>query len=115
MMAGSPVSIFDDDEPAAPPPVPRPDPEQVRALSEAANFRSREAVPALALSAPKRQPWRYHTGRNVQFNARAKQQTVDDFHAIAEQLDRPIGEVLERALAALKRELAKRDDTGGGQ
>jgi hypothetical protein len=31
---------------------------------------------------------------------------VDDFHAIAERLDRPIGEVLERALAALKRELA---------
>jgi hypothetical protein len=114
MMAGSPASIFDDDEPVAPP-VPRPDPEQVRALSEAANFRSREAVPAPAPPAPKRQPWRYRTGRNVQFNARAKQQTVDDFHAIAEQLDRPIGEVLERALAALKRELAKRDDTGGGQ
>jgi hypothetical protein len=114
MMAGSPASIFDDDEPVAPP-VPRPDPEQVRALSEAANFRSREAVPPPAPSVPKRQPWRYRTGRNVQFNARAKQQTVDDFHAIAEQLDRPIGEVLERALAALKRELAKRDDTGGGQ
>jgi hypothetical protein len=114
MMAGSPASIFDDDEPVAPP-VPRPDPEQVRALSEAANFRSREAVPAPAPPVPKRQPWRYRTGRNVQFNARAKQQTVDDFHAIAEQLDRPIGEVLERALAALKRELAKRDNTGGGQ
>jgi hypothetical protein len=115
MMAGSPASIFDDDEPDAPPPVPRPDPEQVRALSEAANFRSREAVPVPPPPAPKRQPWRYRTGRNVQFNARAKQQTVDDFHAIAEQLDRPIGEVLERALAALKRELAKRDDMGSGQ
>lgn len=104
-MTGSPASIFDDIDEDDAPPVPRPDPEQVRALSEAASFRSREgATPPNPT--PKRKPWRYRTGRNVQFNARAKQSTVDDFHAIAERLDRPIGEVLERALAALKRELA---------
>jgi hypothetical protein len=105
-MAGSPASIFDDADEDHTLPVPRPDPDQMRALSEAASFRSREGA-APPDPAPKRKPWRYRTGRNVQFNARAKHSTVDDFHAIAEQLDRPIGEVLERALAALKRELAK--------
>lgn len=104
-MAGSPASIFDDADEDDTPLMPRPDPEQVRALSEAASFRSRESG-APPDPAPRRKPWRYRTGRNVQFNARAKQSTVDDFHAIAERLDRPIGEVLERALAALKRELA---------
>ncbi len=104
-MAGSPASIFDDADEDDALPVPRPDPDQVRALSEAASFRSRESAAPSEDPAPRRKPWRYRTGRNVQFNARAKQSTVDDFHTIAEQLDRPIGEVLERALAALKREL----------
>lgn len=104
-MAGSPASIFDNVDEDDTARVSRPDPDQVRALSEAASFRSREGG-APPDPTPRRKPWRYRTGRNVQFNARAKQSTVDDFHAIAERLDRPIGEVLERALAALKRELA---------
>jgi hypothetical protein len=104
-MAGSPASIFDNADEDNTPHVPRPDPDQLRALSEAASFHSRESGVS-SDPAPRRKPWRYRTGRNVQFNARAKQSTVDDFHAIAERLDRPIGEVLERALAALKRELA---------
>lgn len=104
-MVSSPASIFADADEDDTPRVPRPNPDQVRALSEAVSFRSREGA-APPDAAPRRKPWRYRTGRNVQFNARAKQSTVDDFHAIAERLDRPIGEVLERALAALKRELA---------
>ena len=45
-MSGARASIFEDDDPPPPPEPPRPAPEQVRALSEAANFRSREPQPS---------------------------------------------------------------------
>lgn len=80
--------------------------EQVRALAEAVNFRSREASPT-PVSSPKKRAGRVHrTGRNVQFNIKASQETVDDFYALTEA--HPgwvLGYTLERAIAALKREL----------
>jgi hypothetical protein len=75
--------------------------EKVRAVAEAAQFRSREpAQPKL-----KREPRRYRTGRNVQFNVKAAQATIDAFYAISDQHRWVLGETLERALAALQREL----------
>jgi hypothetical protein len=74
-------------------------PDLVRALSEAAQFPSREAI-------PQRPPRIYRTGRTMQFNARATPVTVEAFYAIADQQGWLVSEVLEQALAPLKRELA---------
>jgi hypothetical protein len=52
--------------------------EQVRAVSQAANFKSREgpATKAIAKSS-KRQPRQYRTGRNVQLSIKALAETVE--------------------------------------
>lgn len=42
------------------------------------------------------------TGRNVQINIKAKQETVDRLMAIADRRGWVLGEVLEHALAALE-------------
>jgi hypothetical protein len=96
-----------------PRPEPRaPNPEQVRAVSEAANFRSREASPPAFTTAEKsRAPRRYRTGRNVQLNIKASQETVADFYAITDAHEHEkwsLGDTFEQAIAALKRELEKK-------
>lgn len=81
--------------------------EQVRAVSQAAQFRSREPI------APKHEPEtqakraarRYRTGRNVQFNVKALKETVDAFYAVSEAQGWVLGYTLQRALEALQREL----------
>ncbi|MDX7951804.1 stability/partitioning determinant [Lichenihabitans sp. Uapishka_5] len=98
-------------------------PEQVRAIAEASNFPSRDpkprrekaqpeaaapvqpAAPEPAAVLPRRQPRRHRTGRTMQFNARTTPATVDAFYAIADQQGWLVGETVERALAALQREL----------
>ena len=92
-------------------PKPAPDPEaphaeQIREVSEKAKFRSREpkVLPEKQVTT-KREQRRYRTGRNVQFNLKASQETVDGFYAIADRQGWVLGETLEHALAALKREL----------
>ncbi|QGY03600.1 hypothetical protein MMSR116_18180 [Methylobacterium mesophilicum SR1.6/6] len=95
-----------------------PDPEQVRAVSEAAQFSSREpkavrpkpaaaAAPAAKAepAAPKREPRRHRTGRTIQFNCRTTPACADGMYAIADSQGWLVGETLERAYAALKREL----------
>ena len=80
--------------------------EQVRAVAEAANFPSREASPPPPKVARKRAPRVYRTGRNVQFNAKVTQDTADAIYAITDANDGwVIGYTLERAVAALQREL----------
>ena len=85
--------------------------ETIRAVAEASNFPSRQAVkaapePVPAPAAVKRQPRRHRTGRTVQLNARTTQKTVDGFYAIADAQHWLVGETIEHALAALQRELA---------
>ena len=77
-----------------PRPGPRPPVEQVRAVTEAAGFRSRE-------------PRRYRTGRTAQFNVRTTPATVEAFYDIADRQGWKGGETLEKALAALQRELSR--------
>jgi hypothetical protein len=73
----------------------------IRAVAEASRFPSREPKPTA------RRPPRIHrTGRTMQFNARTTPQTVEALYAIADQQGWLVGETLERALAALQRELA---------
>jgi hypothetical protein len=94
-------------------PKPKPDAsapavEQVRAVSQTANFRSREPSPPKPEQKSKRAPRLHRTGRNVQFNVKAKQETVDAIYAITEA--HPgwvLGYTLERAVEALQRELKK--------
>ena len=91
------------------PPVP---PEQVRAVSQARGFRSREPQPVAAAPAPapvaevpRREPRRYRTGRNVQLNIKARSEVIDSFYAIADRQGWVLGQAFEEAVAALERSL----------
>lgn len=98
--------------------------EQVRAIAEASNFPSRDpkarrraTLPAEPVQAPspaappqesgaRPKDRRYRTGRNMQFNTRTTPETVAAIYAIADGQGWLVGETIERALAALQRELA---------
>ena len=81
--------------------------EQVKAVSRAAHFPSREAT------SPKHEPEtlskhtgrRYRTGRNVQLNVKVLQETFNDFYAVTEAQGWVLGYTLQRAIEALQREL----------
>jgi hypothetical protein len=77
-----------------PRPPARPSDERVRAVSEAAGFRSRE-------------PRRYRTGRTAQFNVRTTPATVEAFYDIADRQGWKVGETLEKALEALQHDLSR--------
>ena len=76
--------------------------EKVRQVSEGASFKSREAEEKPA----KREPRRYRTGRNTQFNIKADPDIIEDFYSIADAQGWVLGETLERAVKALKNEVA---------
>ncbi len=102
-------------------------PDQVKAISETANFVSREPAPStpqaahdfatrvpVARSAEKtiprearkeptlREPRRHRTGRNIQLNIKARAETIERFYAIADRHGWVLGETFERAIAALE-------------
>jgi hypothetical protein len=82
--------------------------EQVKAISQAANFKSREPGQIKAPTKPaKRAPRQYRTGRNVQLSIKALAETVDTFYAITDKQRWVLGYTLQRALEALQRELDK--------
>jgi hypothetical protein len=85
-----------------------PSAEAVKVVAESANFHSREGKSApVTTSAPKRLARRYRTGRNVQFTAKALQETIDAIYAVSDAQGWVLGYTLERAVAALQRELAE--------
>ncbi len=71
----------------------------------AAGFRSREPQPETVkppvVTEP---PRRRRTGRNAQFNLKARPETIAEFCAIADAQGWGLGETLERAVALLQRE-----------
>jgi len=75
--------------------------EQVRTVTEAARFPSRQAPVA---SEP-RKPRRWRTGRTAQFNCRITPEAFAAFYAIADQQNWTVGATVENALAALKEKL----------
>jgi hypothetical protein len=86
---------------------PKPDYEKLKAISEASNFPSRQAKPLQASAPTRREPRRHRTGRTAQFNVRTTPQTVDEFYHLADRKGWLVGETLEHALAALKREMGE--------
>lgn len=113
MMRGKRASIFDAESELdvsgfvpAEATTPKVRPEQVKAVSEAANFQSREPRREILTASPKREPRRYRTGRNIQLNIKARAEIIDAFYAIADREGWVLGETFERAVAALERELA---------
>lgn len=80
-------------------------PEKVRAVAEANNFTSRAPArpPAPAATPPRRGR---RTGRNIQLNIKATQDTIDLFYRLSDERGWVLGETLEHALTALERELA---------
>jgi hypothetical protein len=94
------LSQFTTQKPAK---VEQPSSEAVRAVAEGAKFESREPV-----KAPKaRQQRRYRTGRNIQLNTKVTTSTRDGFYEISDRYNWVLGETLERALQALRRELER--------
>jgi len=87
--------------------------DQVKAISETADFVSREpatrkpvtaSVARVAQSEPMtREPRRHRTGRNIQLNIKARADTIERFYAIAARYGWVLGETFERAIAALER------------
>jgi hypothetical protein len=79
--------------------------EEVRVVAQAAKFHSREPT-ALKPEVPsKRAVRQYRTGRNVQFNVKVRQETVDAFYAVADSQSWVLGYTVQRAIEALQREL----------
>jgi hypothetical protein len=126
-MAGSRPSIFNDDldlsgfSPKAELEKPPVSPETVRKVSEEGGFPSRSPRPR-APAPPPRRPVLTKSGRTVLLNARITQRAHDRFHEIveAERLRyecgevmhrATLGEIVERALAALEREIRQGADT----
>lgn len=66
----------------------------------AAGFKSREAAPPK--ETPKGDQRRRRTGRNVQFNIKARPDTIDAFCAVADGQGWGLGETLEQAVALLQ-------------
>jgi hypothetical protein len=88
----------------------RPDSTLARQSAEATGFRSREAKPAAPTApAPASRagaPRRRRTGRNAQFNLKARPETIQSFCAVADAQGWGLGETLEHAVALLEREYA---------
>jgi hypothetical protein len=88
-------------KPAAPP-------ERVKQVSEGASFKSREPAEAKPPKALKREPRRYRTGRNTQFNIKADPDIIEAFYRIADEQGWVLGETLERAVTALSSEIVSK-------
>ena len=80
----------------------RPKAETTKKAAQAAGFKSRE--PSVAVEEPARKQRRRRTGRNAQFNIKAKPETIEAFCEIADAQGWGIGETLEQAVALLERE-----------
>src|ERR1700686_3908175 len=93
------VSGFAPAKPAAAPP-----PEAIKKVAEGAKFTSRGPAPSM----PKKQPRTYRTGRNIQLNVKVRDYTLNVVYGISDAQGWVLGETIERAIAALKRELDTR-------
>lgn len=84
----------------------RPDPGQVRALGDAANFPSRQIQPPPA-PIGKRKTHHRKTGRTAQLAQKVRPEYLDLLYRLAEQKNWGLGETIERAFEALEREIGQ--------
>ena len=77
--------------------------EQVRMITEAARFPSRQP----ATAPEKRKPRRWRTGRTAQFNCRITPEAFAAFYAMADEHNWTVGATVEQALAALQEKLSR--------
>lgn len=103
------ADALDDFDPAEwsakrPGPAPRPETAGTREAAAAAGFRSREPQPPERDRAGEAPVRRRRTGRNTQFNLKARAETIEAFCAVADQQGWGLGETLEYAVALLERE-----------
>lgn len=76
------------------------------ATSETARETAETPAPSPApASGPARAPRRHTTGRNRQINIKATEETIEELYRIADRMGVPLGAVLERALAALAKNI----------
>ena len=101
----------------------RPESGTARAAAEATGFRSRESgagggaavSPAPAAAAPgPAKPRRRRTGRNAQFNLKARPDTITQFCAVADAKGWGLGGTLGQAVVLLEREYGRSDPTKSG-
>ncbi len=93
-------------------PAPKPpQPVQARQVAEATGFRSREVgntaqsgAGEAARAPAAKQVRRRRTGRNAQFNLKARPDTIQHFCDVADAKGWGLGETLEHAVALLQRE-----------
>lgn len=83
---------------------PRPPKAATQQIAEAVGFKSRE--PKLSAAANLKIDRRRRTGRNAQFNLKAKPETIEAFCRIADRKGWGLGETLEEAVILLERELS---------
>jgi hypothetical protein len=83
---------------------PKPQLEAIEQLAQETGFPSRQPVRTKP-AAPARKQRRYTTGRNVQIPIKGTAETRAELEALADELQVPFGEVLARALTALRREM----------
>lgn len=105
------ADALDDFDPAewastpAPRPPSRPETAGARKAAAAAGFRSREPRPEPEPDrAGEATVRRRRTGRNTQFNLKARAETIEAFCAVADRQGWGLGETLEYAVALLERE-----------
>lgn len=92
------------------------DPKLLDEIATASDFPSREAraasAPAPAVTSAQapaaattnRSTRRYTTGRNRQINIKATEETIALFYSLADELNQPLGAVLQSALESLSRD-----------
>lgn len=73
-----------------------------RMIAEASGFKSREAPERAGEGSAA--PRRRRTGRNAQFNLKARPETIAAFCAVADRQGWGLGETLEKAVELLERE-----------
>lgn len=85
--------------------------EEAAKAAEALGFKSREAKPSAERESSVKQTEegqgaqrRRRTGRNAQFNLKAKPETIEAYCAIADRMGWGLGETLEKAVELLDRE-----------
>ena len=87
---------------------PKPQPQAIDQLAQEVGFPSRQPVSARPAEPVRKQQRRYTTGRNVQVPIKATAETRALLEEMADELQVPFGEVLARALAALRREIGSK-------